>query len=463
MSADTRGALRSLFALGDAPVRYLDRGACETLFARIAGFARGGGETAVSVESRWTGNLRWALNRVTTAGDATEHIVRIVRSINGARGQVETNKLDDASLRLSIAAAERMAQFYNENPDAWPLPGPQRYPATHVWSDATYALDAVARSRAAEALVGPAARAGLHSAGYVEVAAQARAVLDTDGLAAYGVATHAECSVTVRDTAGTASGWAGTDDHDWARIDVAALAARAQQKCVASGNPRAIEPGRYTVILEPQAVHELLVYAIYVLDRFQAEQTRTVYTKRPGYSRIGERVFDERITISTDPSDPTCGYLPFDAEGYPYRAVTWVEHGVLKELAYDRRYALSQLGHDVPLPNPFAYRVAGGPTSLEEMIATTERGLLVTRLSDVHVIDWLTLLCTGVTRDGMWLIERGKITRPVKNLRFTDSPMFAFANVAQVGAAARVHAPFPVMVPAIKVRDFNFTALADAV
>lgn len=462
----SRGAPRSLFDATRPPGaarRILSHDECASLLERILRLTKGGGDTALGIESRWVGNLRWALNRATTSGDTTNHTVRILRSINGARGVAETNKLDDASLRLAIESAERVATFYPENPDALPLPGAQRYLEPQLWSEATASLDAQARSRGAQTLVEPAREAGLLSAGYIEVSTQARAVLNTNGMNAYYAATRGEYSVTVRNEAGTGSGWAGTDDYDWERIDVDALSARALKKCVDSADARAIEPGRYTVILEPQAVHDLMVMAIYLMDRVQAERSRSVYTLRPGYSKIGQKIFDHRITISTDPMDPECGYIPFDRDGYPYRAVTWVQDGVLKELSYNRHYALTQLGHGIPLPNPFAYRVSGGPTSVEEMIATTQRGLLVTRLNGVTIVDMESLLLSGTTRDGMWLIERGKITRPVKNMRFTDSPMFAFNNVAQVGPVARVYAPYPAIVPYIKVRDFNFMALADAV
>jgi predicted Zn-dependent protease len=251
---------------------------------------------------------------------------------------------------------------------------------------------------------------------------------------------------------------------DWAALDPAALTARAIDKCVASANPVRIEPGRYTTVLEPQAVHGLMTQAVNALDRVTSEQApMTVYTVHRGLSKIGRPVFDKRITLNTDPLDPVAGYIPFDDDGYPYRAVEWVKDGVLRELGYGRLYALTALGHGIPQQNPFAYRMSGGPTSIAEMVASTERGLLVTRFSGVELLDPPTLLMTGTTRDGVWLIEHGRITKAVANMRFVESPMFVFNKVQQLGPPVRVYSELPVIVPPVKVDDFHFTTLSDSV
>jgi predicted Zn-dependent protease len=183
-----------------------------------------------------------------------------------------------------------------------------------------------------------------------------------------------------------------------------------------------------------------------------------------GTTRIGEKIFDERITISSDPMDPDLGYAPFSFDGDVYNPVVWFDKGVLKELAYTRPYAVRRLRLNSGLPNSGAFRMTGGTTTIDEMIATTKRGLLVTRLWDVHLLDIKSMLMTGYTRDGLWLVENGKISKPVKNFRFTESPLFVFNRVDQLGVPQRVfHPDAPVVVPPVKVRDFSFTALADAV
>jgi predicted Zn-dependent protease len=469
MTADTpfvsTDAPQSLFALlaRDAdPARYMSRADAEALFQRIVSMTTGGGGTQVSIVTKWTGNLRWARNRITTSGDTMEQQVVIVRGYRGS----STNKLDDASLRLAVRNAESWGLLVRpEGPRSIPLQGLATYVEPSLWSGPTYELDAAARSAAARELVRPAFEHQLLAAGYAEVRATATAVFNTAGRAAYYAATRGEYSATVRNPSGTGSGWAGVDTSDWTTIDATKISATALRKCVESTDPRVIEPGRYTVILEPQAVHDLLESAIGALDRQAAESRPGPYNLGSGQSKIGLKVFDDRLSISTDPMDPECAYVPFDGMGEPYKATTWVENGVLRELAYDRAYAVTNLAHNIPQPNPFAYRVAGAgePVPIERMIQSTKRGLLVTRLSGLQVIDGTSLYSTGVTRDGVWLIENGKIKYPIKNMRFNESPMFAFNSIEEIGAPVRVYAQSPAVVPPIKVRDFNFTSLADAI
>jgi predicted Zn-dependent protease len=182
-------------------------------------------------------------------------------------------------------------------------------------------------------------------------------------------------------------------------------------------------------------------------------------------SKLGQRILDERITIRSDPLNADLGTLPYvrDADN-PLRPVTWIEHGILQTLPYNRRYALSRLMENEGFPYQSVFLMEGEDTSIDDMIATTKRGLLVTRFWELAVVDAPSLLLTGVTRDGLWLIENGKISKAVKNLRLTESPLFAFNQVDQLGTAVPVFSPeFPAVVPATKVRDFSFTALVDAV
>jgi predicted Zn-dependent protease len=226
----------------------------------------------------------------------------------------------------------------------------------------------------------------------------------------------------------------------------------------------AVEPGRYTAILEPQAVCDLCWHIVDYLDRKYAEAGHGPFAVPKGNSRIGEAVTDERISISADPMDPDLGFPPFSLFGAVYHPVTWIDRGVLKELAYPREYGIKQLGKNSGLPNSRAFRMSGGTATIEDMIASTKRGLWVTRFSGVSVIDEASLLCTGYTRDGLWLIENGKVTKAVKNFRFTESPMFVLNNVEALGVPQRVfHPGSPVVVPPIKVRDFSFTSLSEAI
>lgn len=443
--------------------RYYSKKENEDLFARIKKLSSGGGDINIHVTTSWRGNLRWARNRVISAGDVTNHTVQITRSIRGASASAVTNRFDDIGLERVIKVAERTIGFSAENLDSDEMPGRQEYLKPEIWSDRTYNLDAAQRSSIAYTNSRPAISNDLLAAGFLQVGVTAVAVLNTAGMDAYYVGTGARYSVTTRNKKGDGSGWAGSDHYDWDKLDTAAISDRSLDKCLKSANPKAVEPGRYTAILEPQAVYSLMLEAVYAMDRYSAENMQTVYTLEPGRSRIGLKVFDDRITISTNPEDPDCGYIPFDYSGYAYRPVKWVENGILKELSYGRPYALSQLGSEDPLPNPYSFRMEGGSASIEDMIAGTRRGLIVTRLSNVFMVDYSTLILSGVTRDGLWLVEDGKVTQSVKNFRFTESPMFVFNNVLQIGQPQRVLGYYPAIVPPVKVADFNFTTLADAV
>ncbi|MBX6333367.1 MAG: hypothetical protein IRY91_16085, partial [Gemmatimonadaceae bacterium] len=288
--------------------------------------------------------------------------------------------------------------------------------------------------------------------------------------------TQAQCSMTVRDPSGAGSGWAGLSSYDWAKIDSSALAARALEKCLASRNPVALEPGRYTVILEPQAVADLMEIVVASMSREYAEGGHGPWALQVDdalkvwRTKLGLKVIDERITISHDPTDPELGILP-----EPWmQPVTWFDKGVLTSLSYPRPYALQRLNENAALRGMTGYRMSGGTTSIEEMIAATKRGLLVTRFSDIRRLDEQSLLSTGLTRDGLWLIENGKITKAVKNFRFTESPLFVLNSIEQLGVPAPVFRPVknpydlraaltPAIVPALKARDFSFTSAIEAI
>jgi predicted Zn-dependent protease len=467
----------------------LSREDSEALFHKIVGLTTGGGDTSVTIRLSYSDHLRWARNHPTTTGFVRNFRVIIQRIIGDVRLQSETSKIDDASLKEVIEKMEQRLQHRptgNTEEDPVILPSAQKYatPALEtspLWSNTTFNVTDQMISDAAQAGVSPVKTAKMFAAGFAETRGETWAIFNTRGLAAYAVGTLGRYSETVRNPDGTGSGWAGLTHTDWTKLDVARLSARALQKCVASVNPVAIEPGRYTTILEPAATGAFMILAIKALNRKEAEQNAGPYAKR-----IGERVFDQRITISTDPADPDCPYIPFDGEGFPYRPVKWIENGVLKELAYDSVYARKKLGTDVPLPNPGAFRMTGGDTSIEEMIATTERGLLVTRFGVVYREDYDSLLISTVTQDGLWLIEKGKIKAPVKNMRVLESPIIACNTVLQLGKPERISGmasvgssgflgedldnkpseafgSVPVVVPPMKLQDFNFVSMSDAV
>jgi len=449
--------------------RFLSQAQCRILVDRIVALTTGGGTTRVSIGSVWADNLRWARNVIAVGGEVQQTNVDVFRRIRGAGGSASTDSLTTEALSRCVGHAESFVLFSQENPDSYPEPlvaiHPHADPA--IWFDRTVSPDDTPRAAQVDALIAPAESAGVMSAGFFEVAARGYSIITNDALMRYYPLTTAQFSLTVRDVKGHGSGWAGVDWNDVARIDTSRLAEIALDKCVRSRNPVAIEPGRYTAILEPQAVCDLISPIVdWALDRQTTEQGRGPFADptRPGWSRLGQRVMDPRVTIGADPMDPDCGFLPFDEAGEPYLPIKWVDQGVLRALSYNRSYGLHQLDEDRALPNSRAFHMSGGTSTIDEMIATTTRGVLVTRLSGTDLIDFNSMLMSGNTRDGLWLIERGKISKPIKNFRFVESPMFVLNNLDALGAPQRVFRPdAPAIVPPLKVRDFSFTALVDAV
>lgn len=497
------------------PPRLLNRGTIVDIFERVRRYVAGGGETRIGVRAWWRGELRWARNRVSLASDRRDVAISVMRGMHGAWVAKSTNQLDEAELVRIIRAAERETALAPRgvNLPEIDLPAPVLpYPQAAIWSDATYNVTAAQRGEIARTLAGIAEPEGMLSAGYLEVRAYesmsfnfgaddsafpypptdsanrpphaADGSIDTsDDLAsrskdgAYLRYTQAQCSMTVRHPKGTGSGWAGGSSFDWSAIDRSTLADRALKKCLASIDPVSVEPGRFTVILEPQAVAALVGSLVESLSRVAAEDGQGPFASQfdPSvdlwHSKLGMRVVDERVTIRHDPMHPDLGVLPFAG----LAPVTWIERGILTNLSYDRNYALRSLNDNVGNPvrggssgHPSSFSMEGGSSSMEEMIASTVRGVLVTRFSQVNPIGGNSILVNGLTRDGLWLIEKGKIVKAIRNMYFVDSPLFVLNQLDQLGPAAPVFSPLedglaPAIVPSLKSRDFAFTAVADAI
>ncbi len=479
----------------DEPVRrFLSETACNELANRAKGMAVGGGDMTLEINSHWQGNIRFAKNDIISGGDYRNTNVTINRDILGARTFVSFNRIDDSSLQAGVRRSERLLrneafsggrQFrtHYKGLDSLGLAGDKTSKTTpgdvdavsaliqtiepfsrpQVFFDSTYNLQAPERLKAVEPLLKTARAENLSAAGFIMGSAEGLAVIDTVGRSLYYPYTRAQYTITVRTPDGTGSGWAGVNFRDWDRIDSEKITRIALDKCVRSKNPVAVEPGRYTAILEPQAVSDIFS-TVMNNDRVQAELGSGPWALEDGETKIGLKVFDERITVSADPMDPDIGFPPFDNHGDVYHPVNWIEKGVLKELSYDRRYGINSLGINKGLPNSGSYRMSGGNDSLEDMIKSTKRGIVVTRFSNMRLVDYNSLLMSGYTRDGLWLVENGKVTRAIKNFRVLESPLFIFNNLETLGAPQQVFSNYSsVVVPPAKVRDFSFTALIEAI
>ena len=449
-----------------ADTKYFSRAEAEALSQKVIGFTTAD-EARVNIQSQTRGNTRFARNQISTAGDTYDANLTITVAFGKKNASATTNRFDDDSLRQTVQTAERLARLVPEDPEYLGELGPQQYLDPRLFFDSTASVTPEQRAAAINAITGPAERAGLVSTGFLDTLVGMQSVATKKGLFAYQNGTLLNLTTTVRTTDGTGSGWAGVGENDWSRLNPAELGERAIRKAELSRNPRAVEPGKWTVILEPTAVNNIVQLMTFAFDARQADEGRSFFSKQGGGNKIGEKFVDERVTIVTDPTSTEIPDFAFNFQGLPNQRMTWVENGTLRNLAYGRFWAQRQGRQPTGFVN--GYRMSGGNTSIDEMIRTTERGLLVTRFWYIRPVDPRTILWTGLTRDGTFLIENGRITTAVKNLRWNESPVFMLNNIEAMSPPVRVSASesgevdSPVMVPAVKARDFTFTSLSDAV
>jgi predicted Zn-dependent protease len=447
---------------------WLSRDEAKRLADRILGFSRAEG-CQVNLSSQIEGNTRYAVGGVTTAGEVRDTAVTIASRFGKRAASVTTNLLDDTALRRAVETSEQLARLAPENPEQMPLLGPQQPVDVRGLAQATVALDAEARADAVRVAHDACSRAGLQEAGLIHRSAGGTAVANSAGLFAWHEASEVVHTLSARTAAGDGSGWAGIAHNDWARsLAPAAVAQRAIDRTLQSRNAVPLDPGKYTVVLEPTAVANLLQLLTWSLDARAADEGRSFFSRAGGGNRIGERIVDERVTVLSDPQDPDLLQQPFTEEGQPVGRTVWVENGVVRNLAYDRYWAGRQ-GVE-PRPSGGGIRMTGTEATLEQLIAQVDRGLLVTRFWYIRSVDPRTIAHTGLTRDGVLLIENGRVTRAVQNFRFNESPVVMLRNLVALGTPERVTSSetgglgsTAMVVPPIVTREFNFTSVSEAV
>ncbi len=421
----------------------------------------------VSVNSGRRGFVRCATNRITTAGGSTDVTVRIMSVFGRRVASVTTNRLDDASLAEAVQRSEAMARLSPENPEYMSELGAQTYVPVEGYYDTTGTMGPEAPAEAVAGEIRAAQGANDVAAGYVDVRAGSQAVASSNGLFAYHASTGVASTLTVRTPDGSSSGWAGDEAADWGAIETQRIGADAVAKCEAWRGKTALDAGRYDVVLEPSAAGMLMLRMNGVFNARPADEGRSFFSNPDGGNRLGQRLFDPRVTIVSDPAAPNAEASPFTGDGQPRAATTWVEDGVLRTLAYDRFWANRQ-GQE-PVPGPGNMIMSGGSDSVEDMIRATRRGVLITRFWYIRGLNPRTIAYTGLTRDGTFLIENGRISRPVNNFRFNQSLVEMLNNIDMLGRPMRVAAGenssvgTPIVVPAMKVRDFNLASVSDAI
>lgn len=440
----------------------LSKEEAQALLKKVLSYSKAD-ECEVSLRGEDGGNIRTALNAVSTAGDISTVGLAVTSVFGKKAGSATINEFDDASLEKVVRRSEELAQLAPANPERMPMLGAQTFKDSIQYNEKTAAITPESRAEMVGKSLDVTKAANLQAAGFLENTTRFTAIMNSKGLFAYEKGTDVTFSVTTRNAAGTISGYAARGYTDVSKLDTASATKIAAQKALSSANARAIEPGKYTVILEPVA-GAYMMENMFRFDARSAEEGRSFLSKKGGGTRLGEKLMDDKVTIYSDPFNPDLPGPTWNGEGEPLEKTYWIQNGVVKNLSYSRYWA--QKKGVASVPNPSNIIMEGGSTSLEEMIKSTERGILVSRLWYIRMVDPQSLLLTGLTRDGTYYIENGKIMFPVKNFRFNESPVIMLNNVEALGKPERtisVESYRSYMIPPMKIRDFTFTSLSDAV
>ena len=411
------------------------------------------------------GNIRYARNSVSTSGGISTNSLVITSAFGKKSGTATINEFDDASLEKVVRRSEELARLAPENPEFMSFLGPQQYgPDSPTFSESTAAMSAKERADAVQASLFQAKENKLTAAGFLSNSMGFSAMMNSKGLFAYNKATNVAFNITVRTQDGKGSGYATRGYNDFKKLNTKTDTVVAAKKALASVTAKAIEPGKYTVILEPTAVAVMLENLFFNMDARQADEGRSFMSKPGGKTKLDEQLLDERVNIYSDPWNTELPTAVWAGDGRPQQRVNWIEKGVVKNL-YTSRYWAQKTGIK-DIPSPDGAIMQGGTKSLEELIKGTEKGILVTRLWYIRSVDPQTLLLTGLTRDGTFYIENGEIKFPIKNFRFNESPIIMLNNLDEMGKSERTvsaESDTNYLLPPLKIRDFTFTSLSDAV
>jgi predicted Zn-dependent protease len=420
-------------------------------------------ELVVSVRDRQTGNTRFARNQPTTEGDVDTLEISVTASIEGRTATAVGNRSDAASLAALVVEAEELAALSPVDPEHVPPVGKGVYLEVKGHDKPTAKLGAAERAKQVERAIAKAADADVELSGFFEHREQSIAIATSTGAFAYFPSTEASLTVTCRSRDAQGSGWAGLESHRGALIDAGALTQLAAEKADISRDAKAVDPGKYVVVLEAQAVGDLLSFLLDSMDARAADEGRSWFSHKSGGTRLGEELFHHSITLRSNPADADNPASPFTDDGEAHKIVRWIGDGVLENLSCSRFWA--NKSKTPALASPSSVLLDGADVELIDLVRAVDRAVLVTRFWYSRMLDPRTILATGLTRDGTFLIEQGKITSAVKNFRYNESPVTLLKNVLALGRPQRVvtGGGRVMVVPPMVVKDFNFASLSDAI
>src|SRR5712692_259121 len=438
----------------------LPRSRCQEIFDRVRR-ASSADEIEILLVAGRSALTRFANNIIHQNVEEETRVLSVRAVVGKQTARATTNRFDDESIRRVVEEATSIARLQVPDPELLPVAEPGQYREVDRFDSATASTTPQFRSAGVRKAVEIAQAHSLTAAGIFATSASAEAILNSRGLFAYHTQTRADASITMMGS--DSSGWAKANSIRAAEVDLASLAEHAAQKAVASKAPVEISPGAYTVVLEPAAVLDLLGFLLYDFSATAIRDQRSFLT-----GRIGKQLFGPNITIADDVYHPLQSGAPFDGEGVARRPLKLVERGVIRDIAYSRQAArtagVEPTGHGFPVPNEFGEAPVniifnGDSASVDEMVRSTDRGVLVTRLWYIREVDPYEKILTGMTRDGTFLIEGGQVRAGLRNFRFNQSMIELLNNVEMLSPAVRTagEEAFEMVVPAVKAKGFHFT------
>jgi predicted Zn-dependent protease len=422
-----------------------------------------GKEMNVGLSANETGSTRFANNAITTNGVYNRLNLYVEVTKGKKRGIAVVNELNKEKIREAVSRADSLADVAPENSELMPLLGPQTYPQVpSLYFPSTAEFSPGQRVDAILSVIEKAKKQNLTAAGFFETSSSSGAGLNSRGLYYFLNSTRSYYSNTLKSEGG--SGWASAEKEDVGRIATGELADRAIKKALDSRGAKPLAPGKYTVILEPAAAADMVSFLLYNFTAREADEGRSFLSLGEGKNRLGEKLVSPKVTIYSDPAFPEYPVFPIGEDGLPVKKTVWIEKGVVKNLIYTRFWA-EKNGRE-PVSFPPNIIMEGENHTLEELIKSTNKGVLVSRFWYIRDLNPMILLLTGLTRDGVFWIENGKLGHPVNNFRFNESPVNVLRNIEMMSRARRViggETGQSAVVPALKIKEFNFSSVSDAV
>ncbi len=467
-----------------ADFQMLTRDQAADIFDRIAKLSSAD-EVEVLISGGRFALTRFANNAIHQNVEDVNHVVSVRTVFGGRTARAFTNRFDDDSLRRVVESSEALAKVQHPDPDLLPVPDAREaagerdkganksvpLPSRHF--EPTANLTPQLRADGVKKIVEVAQKHKLTTAGIFSSSDSVEGIFNSRGLSKWHAQTLAEVSITM--LGADSSGWQKANSPNAADLDPLRMAEIAAKKAIDSAHPAEIAPGKYTVILEPSAVLDIVGFMFWDYSGMSILDQRSFLS-----GRIGNQLFGKNITIVDDVADPQQTGAPFDGEGVTRQRVPLVENGIVKRVVYARATAermrhseykdtvsaIGATGHGFALPNEMGempcnivFAATENPQTLEQMIAATERGILVTRLWYIREVDPYEKIVTGMTRDGTFLVENGHVRQGIRNFRFNQSLLHMLSSVDAMSLPVRASGEesMDMVVPAMKIRDFNFT------